>query len=424
MCKLRGWVLVVAILVMLGAEPSRGSGLILYELGAPDVGLASAGYAARAQDAATAVTNPAGMARLERSEFVLGAQMLYGDVRFTPGPDTTHSGSDGGNIIGWLPGGAAFYVHNASPDVKIGFSTYANFGLSYDYDDDWVGRYHTREGTLLGLTLAPSVSYRINPRFSVGAALNAMYGIFSTKTAVNNISPRQGDGEISMESEEWGFGTTLGLLYEITDATRMGLTYTSQLSLDFDDKPDFDDLGPGLSAILERTGLADARLGLEVTVPQRLMFSAFHDLNDRWAILGNLGWEDWSRFGKVGVRIDSESSRSLTVEAEFKDTWHAAIGAQYRASDDWLFSFGVAYDSPMMDDDDRPPELAAGEAWRFGAGAVHAWSDTLEVGFGYTLAWSGDLPMDQEGGRLSGRLQGEYEDVALHFFAVNFRWKF
>ncbi len=154
------------------------------------------------------------------------------------------------------------------------------------------------------------------------------------------------------------------------------------------------------------------------------MFSAYHDLNDRWAILGNLGWSDWSRFGKVGVRIDSESSTSLTVDAEYKDTWHAAVGAQYKASDLWLVSFGMAYDSGMMDDEDRPPDLAAGEAWRFGAGASYAWSEKFQLGFGYTLAWSGDLPMDQEGGVLSGRLAGEYEDVAMHFFAVNFRWTF
>ncbi|MCP4687712.1 MAG: transporter [Desulfobacterales bacterium] len=424
MHKSRVWILFVATLVILSAEPSRGGGLVLYELGAPDVGLASAGYAARAQDAATAVTNPAGMARLEKSELMLGAQLLYGDVRFTPGPDTTHAGSDGGNIIEWLPGGAVFYVHNASPDLKIGFSTYGNFGLAYEYDEDWVGRYHTKEGTLIGLTLAPSISYRISPQFSLGVALNAMYGVFSTKTGVNNLGPQQGDGEISLENEDWGLGATLGLLYEISGDTRMGLTYTSQISLDFDDRPDFSGLGPGLSAILERSGLADAKLGLEMTVPQRVMFSAYHALDDRWAILGNLGWEDWSRFGKVGIRIDAEASKSLTVDAEYKDTWHAAVGAQYKASDDWLVSFGMAYDSGMMDDEDRPPELAAGEAWRFGVGAIHDWSQTLQVGFGYTLAWSGDLPMDQEGGLLSGRLQGEYEDVVMHFFAVNFRWTF
>lgn len=38
-------------------------GLMLYEVGTADVGLASAGYRARAQDASTVFTNPSGVVK-------------------------------------------------------------------------------------------------------------------------------------------------------------------------------------------------------------------------------------------------------------------------------------------------------------------------------------------------------------------------
>ena len=41
--------------------------------------LASAGYTARAQDASTVFTNPAGMTRLDGTQLSLGAQLLYAD---------------------------------------------------------------------------------------------------------------------------------------------------------------------------------------------------------------------------------------------------------------------------------------------------------------------------------------------------------
>ena len=44
---------------------------MLYEIGTPDLGLAAAGYAARAQDAATVLTNPAGMTRLDKSQLLV-----------------------------------------------------------------------------------------------------------------------------------------------------------------------------------------------------------------------------------------------------------------------------------------------------------------------------------------------------------------
>ena len=50
------------------ASWAHAGGLYLYELGTPEVGAAAAGWAARAQDAGTVFTNPAGMTRLKKSE--------------------------------------------------------------------------------------------------------------------------------------------------------------------------------------------------------------------------------------------------------------------------------------------------------------------------------------------------------------------
>jgi long-subunit fatty acid transport protein len=46
----------------------------LSEIGTPDLGLASAGSAARAQDASTVFTNPAGMTRLDETQLMVGVE--------------------------------------------------------------------------------------------------------------------------------------------------------------------------------------------------------------------------------------------------------------------------------------------------------------------------------------------------------------
>jgi len=79
---------------------------MLYQFGSPDVGYAAAGYAARAQDASTVFTNPAGMSRLDQSQVLGGLQALYGDVEFSPNSSTAFSGYDGGVAVGWMPSGA------------------------------------------------------------------------------------------------------------------------------------------------------------------------------------------------------------------------------------------------------------------------------------------------------------------------------
>ena len=158
---------------------AHAGGLAAYNVGSADVGLASAGYTARAQDAATVFTNPAGMTRLEGDQVTLGLQALYGRASFSVDPAGTSPrlGTDGGgNAIGWFPGGGFFYSHSISPDLKVGMALTGNFGLSIKYNDAWAGRYYTQESTLLGISFVPAMAYRVNDKLSIGASVNAMRG--------------------------------------------------------------------------------------------------------------------------------------------------------------------------------------------------------------------------------------------------------
>jgi long-chain fatty acid transport protein len=412
------------LFVILISTSAWAGGIVLYEIGTPDVGLASAGYAARAQDAATVATNPAGMTRLDKSELMVGIQGLYGDIKFSPDADTSMSGGDGGTAVGFLPGASAFYANKLSDDVSIGIGMFSNFGLSYEYDSGWVGRYYTTEGELIGLSVMPTVAYRINDQFSVGAGLNCMYGMFSTKVAINNIDPNSEDGQLKLKDDDFGFGANVGILFELSEATRFGVTYSSKVDLDFSDVPEFNKVGPLMTAALNRAGLIDNRLDLDMTVPQMVMTSFYHALNEKTAILGNAGWQDWSEFGKIDVSIDSEDPKSLTVNQDYDDTWHVALGVQHRCSELWLLSCGIAYDSSMMDSDQRTPTLPVSYGWRYGVGAIYQYSEKIDLGVGYTLLWSGDMSMDQERGPLAGRLSGDYNNSAVHVLACNMNWAF
>jgi long-chain fatty acid transport protein len=197
---------------ILAASPAGAGGLLLYEVGTADVGLASAGYTARAQDASTVFTNPAGMTRLDGNQVTLGAQVLYGDYGFSIGQGTSPElgGADGGLPIGWFPGGGFFYSYSASPDLKLGFAATGNFGLALKYDSDWAGRYYVQEGTLIGLSLLPSIAYRVSPQLSLGVSLNAMYGKLKNQVAVNNLVGA--DGQLVLNSHKWGYGANVGIL--------------------------------------------------------------------------------------------------------------------------------------------------------------------------------------------------------------------
>jgi long-chain fatty acid transport protein len=415
--------LVFLVSVVAGGT-ARAGGIMLYEFGTNDVGLAAAGYAARAQDAATVFTNPAGMSRLDKSQVLGGLQGLYGNLRFAPNASTTTTGGDGGNSLGWLPGGSLFVVEKINQDWSVGFGMLSYFGQSTTYDDSWVGRYYIQKGTLIGMTLTPAVSYRVNEKLSLGAGVNIMYGYLDTQVAINSILDSRPDAQLKLNDNRWGYGANLGILVEPWLGTRFGLTYLSEVKLDFSAQPQFSGLGLLLETVLRNRGLLTGNIDLSMKVPQMVMFSGYHELNPQWAIMGNIGWQNWSQFGKVDVQINSNNPSSLTVNNGYNDTWHVAFGGQYKPMPPWSFSAGIAYDSSAVSDDKRTVTLPMGQAWRFGLGTQYAFTPALSLGAAYELVWGGSMSVDQNRGPLAGRVAGDYNNTSFNFFALNLSWKF
>lgn len=420
---------------LLIAGRAAAGGLLLYEFGTAEPGLAAAGYAARAQDASTAFTNPAGMTRLEGTQALAGGQLMWLNQNFSSGAGTSPGlgGNDGGRALGWngfVPGGGAFVSHSLSPDLKVGFSIAGNFGSVLKYDDGWVGRYRVQDATILGVQFVPSVAYRVNDQLSIGAGVNAVYGIFDQKVAINNVLPSVADGQLELNDKTWGFGGNLGLLYDVTPSTRVGLTWTSQVNLDFKSPARFSGIGPGLSTLLASRGLLDAPVSLGVKIPQQVMASAYSQVDERWAVLGNVGWQQWSRFGEVEIGIDNtQNPTGLTTSIPFKDTWHVAVGAQHHLSDPWTLNFGVAYDSGFQERGNVSPLLPVNAAWRFGVGGEQQVSKAFKWGIAGELLYGGTLDVNKGstlppalGGR--GDLVGSFNDTLSVVVSVYGNWAF
>ena len=413
--------------------PALAGGIILYEVGTADVGLASAGYGARAQDASTVLTNPAGMTRLDGTQVLAAGQLLWGDVKFSVGSGTspTLGSGDGGYMVGqsgWFLGGGGFASYSVSPDLKLGMALTGNFGMPLNYDDDWVGRYYVQTATMLGLSFMPTVAYKVSDKVSVGAGLNAMYGIYKNQVAINNVNPVYGDGQLKMKDQTWGWGANVGVLFEPDARTRFGLVWNSQINLDFRAPLEFSNLAPGLQKVLGDRGLLDAALNVGIKVPQGVMLSAYTQTSDRWALLGSVGWQQWSKFGQIQLGIDDVNDPTgVTQNLEYKDTWHVAAGAQYRYSDAWLINFGIAYDSKFQSGN-VSPLMPVNAAWRFGTGAQQQLGKNAFWGFAAEYAYGGTLDVATYGKPVAlggrGDLVGSYNNAGSLFLTAYYNWKY
>ncbi|MGC6077565.1 OmpP1/FadL family transporter [Citrobacter portucalensis] len=379
---------------------AQASALYFYEIGTEDTALAGAGQAARAQDASTIVTNPAGMTRLPDHMFTGGLQAMDGDVSYTLEDETGRKSP--GDIMRFFPNASAFYAQKVNDDLYAGIGLYGNYGLGIDFGN-WSGDRLIKKSTMVAMTLSPSLAYKLSDRVSVGGSVNVNYGFLSLTRNVDGNDEKEND-------HDWAMSYRLGLLMELTDQTRAGISWTSKTEYDFDidGKARFPNL-PNVEY--------DLPISAQVRAPQQIMLSLVHDINKQWSVMGDLGWQDWSQFGAPQITVVGQE---VDKSSRLKDSWHTALGVQFRPTEQWRLNAGVAFDSTVYNSQsDVALTLPTGDEWRFATGAQYQITPQSNIGAAVSY-----LHMQSSHVQSPSIYQGSYDNPYLWFASVNYSYQF
>jgi long-chain fatty acid transport protein len=379
---------------------STAGGLYINEFGTPSMGVAGAGANALADDASTSFHNAAGMTRIKGQELMGTAGVLNATVKFDPDDDTPIPGGDGGDAGSPAPIIGGFYVHSLSDKWKLGANLITITGAVLDYDDDWTGRYLNTEVTLLSMTFYPSIAYRVNNWLSLGGGPQIMYAELEMKL---KAPPPNGNGDVEIDGDDIAFGFGLGALVEVSERTRFGVVYQSEIQPEFEGDVEIDPVG------------IDASIDTEITLARFIRVAGYHELNNRWALLGTVGWEDWSAFDDVNI---STGLGSRNIPRNWKDTWKFAAGVHFRPVDKWLLQLGFSYDTSPVDSDDRTPDMPMDRQIRYATGVQYKWGQRLTTGAQFVYADYGRAKINND------LLKGDYKRNDILFFALNANWKF
>ncbi|RJX33724.1 MAG: hypothetical protein C4516_00945 [Oxalobacter sp.] len=376
----------------------QAGGLHFYEMGTTDLGLAAAGLAARAEDASTVYSNPAGMTRLSGDQISFGLEAYYADAEYKQNGSGLLSGSDPGNVGGAYPKGSFFYSHSVSDRFKLGLGFYANFGLALDFGP-WAGSRYVEEVYSKAVSFQPTAAYRLNDQWSVGGGLVMSYGYTGIeRTDAANIHYKQDD-------QDWSYGWRLGVMYAASESTRIGFVWQSKIEHDYD-------MTPAIAG-----GYADVLA--KVVRPEERMLSIWHQATPAWAVMGNVGWQRWSQFRNYGLQNRSAGAYPGNPDLSFRDTWHAAIGAQYAISSSTKWNVGTAYDTSMYKSQhDTSLIMPNGAVWRLGTGIQHKLTKRDEVGFAVEYLRA-ESSYDQH-----RAVSGGYDHPQLYFASLHYMRKF
>ncbi|MGA7799962.1 MAG: outer membrane protein transport protein [Gammaproteobacteria bacterium] len=434
-----------------------GAGFAIQEQSASSLGNAFAGGAAIAQDATTTFFNPAGLTRLPANQLVAGVHFIRPQLKFSNNGTVNLlgqpvvSGSSGGDAGSTIPVPDFYYAHRLDGHTVVAIAVNAPFGLKTEYDAGWVGRYQAIKSELRTVNINPSIGYQVDHHLSIGAGIDAQYikadltqavdyggacvaqliqagqspGAAGATCASFGLVPQHSDGTASISGNDWSYGFNVGLLYELDAATRFGVAYRSKVGHTVTGSASF----TNAPAIFTAKGVfVPTAVHAGITLPDILSVSAYHDLDSRWALMGDVTWTHWSRFQQLRVDYASSQSPSITDE-NWKNTLRYSLGANYRYNSRWLLRGGIAYDqTPIPDAQHRTPRIPGNNRTWLALGFRYQASPALALDAGYAHLFISSTAIDhqdihagQPGG--GGTVVGSY-DSSVDIVSAQATWSF
>ena len=400
---------------------AQASGFALREGSTDWMATAFAGDTAKAYDASTVWSNPAGMVLLNQNEIDASINGIFPSINFTGanfvGPGSTTPGTTNGNLIQSAATGGAYAVWSVTPDFKIGFGADSPFGQRVSNPGTFVGRYQSLVSSITDEQFTISAAYKINEQWSIGGG--PVIDFFSARlTQALNIGPASaitGDPDADLHGSDTAVGYNLGVLYQPTPDLRFGLDYRSRIQHSISGTqsiyvpPLVGLLSPPTAAALNAQNSAAAT---SITLPDSLTGGVYWQVTPQLALLSDVSWTDWSLLQSINVTPTSPFAAPSTIVENWHNTVAVSVGANYKLTKELMLQGGVGYDQSPVTDSNRTSRIPDSDRYLISIGAQYDILPNLTLQVAYSHIFFASAELTSQASTTSGVLVGKYSNSA------------
>ncbi|MCZ0928611.1 OmpP1/FadL family transporter [Halomonas janggokensis] len=401
--------LAVAVATAAFASQAQAGGYQINEQSVSGQGYGHAGRSSNVEDATIVFGNPAGMSFLDRAQISVGGTYLNvnSDISNetsqqdaivtqggTPvgGASSSVSGTNDGDMVPGTLIPYAFYVHPVNEKLAFGFGVYAPFGSKTDYESTFEGRNQGNYTEVTVKSAQPTVSYRFNDQWSVGAGItyNQVEGELHRQVpvaipdGVGGADISEIDSRVDGDDEAWGYN--LGVIYQPVPETKLGLTYRS--AVDYNLTGDF-------RAVAQDIGVdVTDDASLDLTTPETVNFSLTQQMSDRLKLMFGASWVRWSQFEEILV-TGNDIPEITDEQQNYENAWAFATGGEYQLTPTLALRAGVTLDFTPTQDETRSVRIPSDDRRIFSLGAGWSPTDNLTVDVAYSYLTERGTQVDQ-----------------------------
>lgn len=266
-------------------------------------GMAGA-FTAAPQDAAIVLFNPAGVAEL-------GIQEVRADFGFgLLNPPREANGMESDSDYYLMPGGALAFNINDRLYFGMGMGGISGMGVDFADVSPVAPGFQPIVTTKQFYKIAPGFGFKVNDKLSVGAALNIDY----QSLALYNAALPGGASFTLPQTQVYGYGANLGLIYHVNDKVQVGASWISKQNMQ-----DFEWNTAAGKVSMTLDGPQQFAVGLAVKPMPGLLIEAdikqiqYSDVLDRVDVSRpagstvppafNFGWDDQTVYA-IGIQKD------------------------------------------------------------------------------------------------------------------------
>jgi long-chain fatty acid transport protein len=376
-----------SVVALVGAAGTgHASGIINSSQSTVFNGMAYAGAAAPgSSSAASMFMNPATMTGFSRftfdSNYTFGSPTTKINGGFNAGPPLAFSRSSGDvGLDYFVP--ATYLVYPVNDRLFVGISLNTTYGNTTKPGAFWQGSFLAATSKLRITTATPSIAYKINEQWSVGAGLQIQYA--SARQYAFPGGPAVGAGISSADG--WGFGFTAGVTYTPTKTTQIGLGWRSFV----------DQRVEGTSFF----GAATAQSKGTINLPNRLNLSLRQTLSPKFDLLASV---EWQNFGRIGhSKLTNPANAALAVlPFGYSDGWFFSLGGEYKYNDKLTLRAGIGYEISAVKDSIRRVSLPDNDRLWLSSGFTYAVSDRFSLNASYSFLHIKDANIRQTLGAIT-----------------------
>eukprot|EP00998_Keelungia_sp_KM082_P000874 NODE_1101_length_1467_cov_1.625373_g1090_i0.p1 GENE.NODE_1101_length_1467_cov_1.625373_g1090_i0~~NODE_1101_length_1467_cov_1.625373_g1090_i0.p1 ORF type:complete len:433 (-),score=13.95 NODE_1101_length_1467_cov_1.625373_g1090_i0:77-1375(-) len=405
---------------------AHASGFQVRETSGTLQGSSFAGMSTLTTDASTMSYNPGSVGQYTETTYSAGVTVIRPvakakNINATDGALTAIAQTGGGykDMAQDAAVPNAHAVWKLNEQINFGVSITAPWGLVTDNDSDFAGRFFGTTSKIKTVNIKPVVAYRFDNGLSIGAGPQIQRFEAALSKAVPRIGAPKAEGNSTIEGDDIGYGWTAGLNWEMSDDTRFGLAYNSEVKHKLEGDIKFDQAAKNLSYI-------DRKTTAKITTPEAIAFGASHDLTDKLTVMGDLQWTNWNSVKDLVFNYDGKIHNSLTSSTtenyHWGSSWFGALGARYQYDENWAFTGGLAYDETPIKTRNRNVRLPDSNRYWVSLGATYKASDWADVTLGYTHIVANDARVDHGTSNL-GRFRADYE-AHVDIIALQANFKF